>query len=54
MMMPLQWAFVAGGAVGGGLGVLLGQWLAWWFLFPVYRRLWQPRTKRRNWRRVWS
>jgi len=52
-MMPLQLAFIAGSAVGGGLGVLLGQWLAWWFLFPAYRAQW-VRPKRRNWRRVWS
>lgn len=47
-MMALQLAFIAGAALGGGIGILLGQHLAWWFLFPAYRRQWQPRRRGRR------
>lgn len=41
MSLQVATAFVLGAVIFGGIGILMGQWIAWWFLFPLYRRQWR-------------
>lgn len=53
-MLPDQWAFVLGIATGAFIGIFTGFHMAWWFLFPAYRRQWQPQPRRPDRRGRWS